>query len=429
MLDNIKFLIHSQEIINRVISHPDFCVCRPKTNGYHSLLHKDFGAKLSLDFRKSMEYGRVIGFGHLEISTAPHYHFNDYQHNGNDFTPINAIESIIDILTYLGINKNEYNGLKVCNIEFGLNIIPETNIKTLVDGILMHKKTPFNVGNYPYFKISNATNFKLIKAYAKGLQFVDFPNYGIDINTFRFEVKSKQAKLIRKYGIYTADDLLKLETYQKLMQGIMDEWDSILLVNLTPNLSELKDLKKDEIQFVRNAKTVKFWDNLKDEKHRNTFNRNKAKYYNLLQGKNNLHTEIKRLIIDKLFQFSKCAYSTQRTRINKGKLQNDKDTVSLLNLEYAHFNKCMVTDLDISMQRKGSKYLCSVGLKFYLENQPNIYKKLREKFLTEDKKNTDLKTQFYYIAHNIRNKKTNAFHNRKRFEKRNYQHDQLQITF
>ena len=118
-----------------MLEHPDFIVCRPKNNYYHSLKHKKHGIKLSLDFRKAVENGSVIGYGHLEINISPHYHFNQYHHNGNDFTPIQAIKTINDILTYLGIKGNECNALKVVNIEFGINIIPDTDIKNLINGL------------------------------------------------------------------------------------------------------------------------------------------------------------------------------------------------------------------------------------------------------------------------------------------------------
>ena len=55
--------------------------------------------------------------------------------------------------------------------------------------------------------------------------------------------------------------------------------------------------------------------------------------------------------------------------------------------------------------------------------------KLKEKYLTNEKKETNLKTQFYYLAHCIRNVKTNIVHNRKRFENRNYNPNQLQFNF
>lgn len=408
--------------------HSDFRVCKPKTNNYYSLIHKDFGIKLSLDFRKVMENGNVIGYRHLEINTSPHYHFNQYRHNGDDFRPIQATETIRDILTYLGIKQREYNELNVCNIEFGLNIIPETDIKNLINGLLFYKKTPFIIPDTkkPYFKKTDATNYKQIKAYAKGLQFWDVPQYGINPNTFRFEVKSKQAKHIRKYGINTATDLLNLETYNCLGQTLLDEWGNVLLINLTPDLN---GLKTDEVQFIENAKTFEFWDDLKTQKHRNTFQLNKEKYCKILKGKNNLHTQIKGQIIDKLCQFSKCANSTQKNPINRGKVSFDKTRSTLINLESAHFNKCLVTGVDISMQKKGSKFLCLGGLKYYKENEPETFDFLTKKYLTDKMKMRTIEDQIYFIAHNIRNAKTNPIHNRITFEKRNYNPNQLQINF
>ncbi len=430
MLDNTKFSVTDIEIINRMLLHPDFVVCRPKTNYYHSLKHRTHGAKLSLDFRKAVENGNVIGYGHLEINVSPHYHFNQYQHNGNDFTPEHSIKTIIDILTYLRIELQEYKCLKVVNIEFGLNIIPEIDIKSLIDGLYFCKKTPFKTGAFPYFKKTDATSYKQIKAYAKGLQFLEFPQYGIHPNTFRFEVKSKQAKNIEKYGIWNANDLTKLDIYKTLTQTILDEWVNVLLINQTPDFS---NLKPDDVQFIQNANKIDFWSDLMMEKHRNTFSLNKGKYYNTLQRNNNLHNLIKLQIIDKLFSFSKCANSTQRNPINTRKDVFKKTSSQLINLEYAHFNKCLVTKLDISMQRKGSKFLCFGGLKYYKEFEPNIYKDLEKRFLSEKMKVRDTDSQIYYIAHNIRNIKTNPNHNpknsRKRFEQRNYNKQQLQFNF
>lgn len=430
MLDNLKLSVTDIEIINRMRQHPDFVVCKPKTNYYHSLKHKDFGIKLSLDFRKAMENGNVIGYGHLEINISPHYHFNQYRHNGNDFTPYDCIKTMIDILNYLGIEQREYNELKVVNIEFGLNIIPETDIKSLIDGMYFYKKTPFKTGAFPYFKKTDATSYKQIKTYAKGLQFIESPQYGIHPNTFRFEVKSKQAKNIEKYGIANANDLTKLDIYKTLSQTLLDEWENILLINLEPDFT---DLKSNEVQFVQSANKMDFWTDLIEEKHRNTFSVNKGKYYNMLRRNNNLHNLIKLQIIDKLFSFSKCANSTQPTPINTRKVVFRNNSSQLINLESAHLHQCLVTGLDISMQRKGSKYLCFAGLKYYRENEPETYKKLELKYLTEKMTVKNIDRQMYYIAHNIRNTKTNPDHNpkysRARFEQRNYNRQQLQFQF
>lgn len=430
MLDNIKFLTTDLQIINKLSLHRDFIVCRPKNNYYYSVKHKDFGIKLSLDFRKSVEAGKVIGFGHLEINISPHYHFNQYRHNGNDFTPENCINVVLDILIYLGLKSNELNALKVVNLEFGLNIIPRTDINNLVNGLYFYKKTPFKVGDFPYFKKTNATSYKLIKAYAKGLQFSNIPEYGIDINTFRFEVKTKQSKNVKNYGIQTATDLLKLETYGRLGQTLLDEWENVLIANLTPDLKGLKD---DEVKFITDAKTFDFWKEMIQPKYRNKFGRYKEKYHSILGIKNNLHNLIKLQIIDKLFNLQSGANSTQRTLINKGKDDFQNIPKNRINLESAppHQNNrvCLVTELDISMQKKGSKFLCYSGLKYYKKNEPEKYNLLTKKYLNYEKRHADINTQIYYLAHNIRNAKTNKIHNQKKFEKRNYCREQLQFNF
>ena len=104
------------------------------------------------------------------------------------------------------------------NIEFGINLTPDTEIKDLINGLLFHKKTAFTIPNskQPYSKKTKATKYKQIKAYAKGLQFMDIPEYGINPNTFRFEVKSKESKKIKTLGVYVAKDLLKDEVYQRV---------------------------------------------------------------------------------------------------------------------------------------------------------------------------------------------------------------------
>lgn len=433
MLDNTKFLTHSQTIINRLYQHSDFVVCRPKTNNYYSLRHKDFGIKLSLDFRKAVENGKVVGFCHLEINVSPHYHFNQYRHNGNDFTPLQAIKTISDILTYLGIKQREYNELNVCNIEFGLNIIPDADTKDLINGLYFYKKTPFTIPDTkkPYFKKTDATNYKQIKAYAKGLQFLDVPQYGINPNTFRFEVKSKQTKNICKYGINTATDLLNLESYNRLGQVLLDEWEQVLLINLGLKSNELNALKRDEVLFVKNVKSIDFWSSL----YRVKFARCKDKYHLILGKKNNLHHLIKLQIIDKLHYLQSGANSTQKTPINRGKVIFEQTPSILINLESAPLTKnikvCLVTGLDISMQKKGSKYLCFAGLKYYRENKIEIYRDLEKKYLTDKMRVRTIEKQMYYIAHNIRNRNTNQNHNprysRKRFEERNYHKNQLQL--
>ena len=428
MLDNLKLITYNQTIIQRLAEMQSFERYQHRNNNFVGFCK--YRKLMRLDFRKSFEKGILVGFHHLEISISPHYHFNHYLHNGNDFTPKDCIKTVPDILTYLGIEPHEYDLLKVVNIEFGLNIIPEMNIKNLINGLLFYKKASFKVGAFPYFKKTDATSYKQIKAYAKGLQFLESSQFGINPNTFRFEVKSKQAKNIKKYGIANANDLIKPDIYKTLTQQLLNEWENVLLINQTHDFS---NLKPDEVQFIQSANKINFWNDLIEQKHRNTFSINKEKYHKITGIKNNLHHLIKLQIIDKLFSFQKCANSTQKTLTNRTKVCAEKILPNRINLEYAHFNNenrvCLVTGLDISMQRKRSKYLSFAGLKFYREKEIDKYNDLENKYLTDKMRLRNVKEQLYYIAHNIRNAKTNLKHNRKSFEQRNYPKNQLQFNF
>ena len=432
MLDFIKLTVSNQQIINRVFLHPDFVNCTPPTNYYYSKYHKEVNKSLQFNFNK---IPNTENFHHVDICISPHYHSNKYLHNGNDLTPENCINSIKNILTYLQVEPHEYNELKVVNLEFGLNIIPEKDIKEIINGLIYSKKTPFKVydtQNKPYFKESERQNsrFKEIKAYAKGLQFQELPQYGIDINTFRFEIRAKKHRKIKSLGITTAENLINIEIYPRLAEEIINEWQNVLLINFTP---DFRALKPDEVHFIKQAQKIDFWNDLITNKSRNTFVDNKIKYYKILKEKNNLHHLIKLQIIDKCYQLLNCANSPQETTINKEILKPKENALNTINCEYAQNQTikryCKETHLDISIQKKGSIYLCNSGLLWYYENDIKTFTELQRKYLSEDKKKLPLKKQIYYIAHNIRNQSTNLKHNRNRFIERNYSTNQLQFNF
>jgi hypothetical protein len=368
------------------------------------------------------------GYRSVEVCFSPHYLFNDDLHNGNDFTPKDAIKTIRETLFRIGIAEDEMQEFKVCNLEYGLNLDTGLPIENLINGILYTKKTLFvnKNPNQKYFKISNSTQYKEIKAYAKGLQFLELPQYGIDKNVFRFEVRTKQSRNIKTFGIHTVADLLKLEVYNALFQSLINEWENVLIINL---------VLKNKVN------TTEFWDDIFVHKDRNKFYKTKQKYYQNIEMKNNLHHLIKCKIIDKITSLQKGANSTQKIPINKGKLLNEKNPPNRIKYENAPFQfkdevknrLCIVTGLDISMQKKGSKFLSTTGLKYYIENDPIIYQKIELKYLTEKMRLRNIYDQLYFIAHNIRNANFNPNHNpkynRKRFEERNYHQQQLQFEF
>lgn len=329
MLDFIKLRIDNQELINRVFLHPDFVKCIPKNNYYYSKYQyqKEIQKKLQLDFHKINDFNE---FDYVDVCISPHYHFNNYLHNGNDLTPENCIKSIFEILDYLQIKSYELNELKVVNLEVGVNIIPKTDVKELINGIYYSKKTPIKVYEHPYNRRTEEkdSEYKIIKTYAKGLQFQDQPQLGIDINTFRFEVKTKKHRKIKSLGITTAKDLLNIAKYPRLAEEVINEWQNVLLINLKPDLTTLR---REDVQFIKQSVKLDFWNDLITKKHRNTVRNNKNKYYNILKGKNNLHHLIKLQIIDKIYQLLNCANSPQETPINKGILKTKETALNTIN--------------------------------------------------------------------------------------------------
>jgi hypothetical protein len=84
---------------------------------------------------------------------------------------------------------------------------------------------------------------------------------------------------------------------------------------------------------------------------------------------------------------------------------------------------CMVTGLNISMQRQGSLLLSHTGLKFYQKHFPETFRTIKNKYLTSTWVNHDNQKQIEEMAHNIRTFRKN----RKRQQKRLYNDSQIKL--
>ena len=214
MLDHIKMLTDNPEIIKRLAEHPDFesKYYVGRTAKYEYLkIHKKYKGKIKLVFNAIFGSDHdIIGYNYVKISIFPHFHYNHYKHNGNDLNKTNCINSLYEILDILGIKESEYIDFKIINLEVGLNLYLETDVRDFIENIKLYKTTPFKENkDYEYYKISDTTNYKNIKIYAKGLQHEKNPEYKIPINTVRFEIRSNQRKYIKKVlKIYSLNDLL-----------------------------------------------------------------------------------------------------------------------------------------------------------------------------------------------------------------------------
>ena len=433
MYDATKLNCLNQQIIKRLRNFPN--MEQIETNNTTDSFGI-FGNHLKMDFRKSFENGRFIGYYNVYLSISPHYHFNKYIHNGNDLTPENARKSILDIFTYLGIKRSEFDLFKVVNLEFGLNIIPKTDIKKLVNGIEFYKKTRFKItaDDTPFSKITDATKQKNIKAYAKGIHCHEKLNsHEIDINTFRFEVKNKKSFSIRKHGINTLNDMFKVEVFTRLAHALVKEWQLIHIINLEPNFAPYT---REDLKFIKQHSTVNDWLKIinDENRNRNNFGKEKQKYFNILKGNDRIREEVFNLLNEKILSFGIGAFlpqkienpTTSTTTVTERKTKDLQLSKEVQIYPHAHVvkctiaptpeqpRKCLMTNINITMQKDESKFIFTTGLNYYREHDPNLYEKLLRDFWSDDcrgKKDDDLHK---IISHNVRNRYNN---NRYRIDK------------
>jgi hypothetical protein len=346
----------------------------------------------------------------LEILFKPHYYFNNNLHNANDFRIIDCINVLVEVRNALKIELQEF---KVVNIEYGLNVISPIDIKDLITYLAYHEKNEFRTDiGLVYSKKSYSTNangtgnqYKIIKAYAKGLQFSNYTG----INTFRFEVKSKKSRFINQLGIYTANDLLKPIVYLVMLESITNEFEKVLILDCATNFKNLSHKEQTKIAKYNNPME---WYKIKNASNRNSFSKNKNTYYKLTDKvPSNLKNQLRQIIYDKLQLLKKGANSPPNKIYKKGadsQLYNRGIcTQKKLNKDEIKKPICKVTGINIEMQKNDSFLLSHTGLKYYYKTDRNIFEQIKRRYLSKKWLTADSETQIKEIAHNIRNAKNN----------------------
>jgi len=279
MIDFIKIKITDEGLINQVWNNEILV--------YEGKSEKRFDDEIKELFTKSYKNLYFTKFqNRLEIKGSLHYLCNDGIHNANDFfihDCISVIEQIKELL------KLDLNKCKLINLEYGININPNIKVDDLVQNLIYHEKRQFTrPTTYFNYKIAGNEAYKQIKAYDKSVQ---FPKQCF--NTFRFEVKTKQAKFIHSLGLFTLQNLTDRNNYNALINSLLNEWDNVLLFDKS---------KAIEDRFFN----TDFWEDVLKNGNRNKFNNQKKLYYKKL-GSDNLHSKIKKQI-ERKTQLLRCVH-------------------------------------------------------------------------------------------------------------------------
>ena len=384
MIDGLK--IHSLPVLPENIEKNhilDFPLSNVSTSG--ELLNRTQVAKYkSLDFLIRNKEFNGMPHRYIGLKGSPH----KYDQEGKNFLDF----SFLDIRRVV----NEWTELfdfapqkaTINFIEIGINVPVDVDPTTLIKSFVIYKHKsfePLKTTGTGFGRICCMEQFQ-IKVYNKSLQ-NDLPYY-----LLRFEIKVTRMQFLKQFGIYrlTLADLKRHDLYPKFLKMLLEVFDHILIYNPNLDIGSIKDRKNREL--VIEGKYPEYWQNLA-----RTTKSNRIKKFSDLAGTDSLKHELKQLIKKKWNELT-----TLKESLNPHETERINNTINC----YSH--TCLVTGVNISMQKGNSRLLSNTGLNWLKENQPKLYEQLKRNFLPR-KGVSGQHTKFEgdeinHLSHQIRNR-------------------------
>lgn len=357
---------------------------------------------------KEAEYkGLTISYSennNFRISGSIHKYWNDGKHNYNDFSVLNFKKSLNEFCNKFNLNPKE---CRLENLEIGINFTPPINTNDILDWCFLHSTKPFEskydneFGRY----IQCVHSQYIIKIYNKALHY-SAKGYKIDEEIMRFEIKFTVMEKLNKLGIYTLEDLLNFN-FSRFKTIILKEWDKVFLFD-----SSLLDVKGFNQKYCNPI----YWKELLKRESHSAYYKHRDKLNKItLKNSNNLKVIIKEIMSNKIDHLTNMGIYFERLPIISIPIPcvNDKIDKRI----------CVVTGINISMQKEDSYLLSHKGLKQLFATDRKKYDEIKKKHLTPKWMDADFNTEIREIAHNIRNTKNNL--NLK--QKRLYPPNQIQM--
>lgn len=356
-LDYVKF---------QLINYPDELI--NNRNLQFMPFFKDVELHYHFAFYNNIKF-TIYNSGMIYISGSLHKCFNNGKHNANDFD-LNAFRDVLQTFRVkFGILPEN---LKIIGLEFGVNIEPPCKTDLILNNILQHKRIDFEnnikskYGNYLQAKHSNY----ILKIYNKSKQ------YKLENELMRIEIKQRNWSEYRKLGIHTLKDFIHFDK-KIFIETLISKWFEVVYYNPQNNVN-------DKWNKYNN---VNFWRELQ-KKSNTTY----SKHFNRLKEINNLselniQNEVGNLI------FKKIVLLTSKKSLNKG----------FINSNFKE-KRCLLTGIDISVQRKDSFLLSHSGLMNLYNFNEDEFQRIKKKYLSKNWFSSDLEKQIKEIAHNIRNR-------------------------
>ncbi|MCD8426700.1 hypothetical protein [Tenacibaculum finnmarkense] len=354
-------------------------------------------------------------YNRLEIVGSVHYFYNNGLHNANRFTVLSCINVLNELINTFNITPKEF---KVIGLEYGVNIQTKEDVNYILDCLRFFGKLRITESQQYKNFYTAGTTYKSLKIYNKTQ---DCKKHALQ-NTLRFEAKARKSQVLQKLDIYTLEDLLEPVTYLRLADSLFLQWEKILLFDF-----KLTGFEKEH--------QTEFWLDAMKHKDRNKFSNEKKKYLQKLPKeslyftlKNQLETELKEILKYADLPLVKRVKNNKKKQLIKV-LKNVKNMQidSSTKYHYAYLENqlknspriCLITGVNISMQKEDSFLLSHTGLKYLLKTDFSQFEKIRNKFIYPKYRFLDIEIQIKEIAHSIRDKNV--------IRKRNYNNNQTSI--
>jgi hypothetical protein len=347
----------------------------------------------------------------LRIQIKPHYYFNKNIHNANNFSPLDSIKTIQDVVRLLQL-ENGLKRLKIVGLEYGVNFVIDAIDTNVLDVVHLHSTNQFyNIKDLPYCKISyqpkpdgKANQHKQYKFYAKAIQHPDY----CEPNTLRAEVRSNRSAYINTLGIETLDDLLNLNVYDTLREHLNKETAQLLFIDPPQKIKGLTRKQRAKLKAMNNPI---FWRNtLKN--NRSKFTRLKRDYFDYL---NKTGYNLTGLVITGVKNKLNQLFNSETGLTSSTPIIEESGLTSTYSIGryYTTFKTCPVTGENITMQNRDSLLLSNTGLKKLEETNPKRFKELVNKYITGNHNKYET-TIYSQLSKQIRNEYFNSQHQQKR---------------
>lgn len=359
----------------------------------------------------------------MKVQGSVHVFANNGENNNDRFTYnrfMNAVEKLSDYIS----PKDMING-----IEIGLNITTPFNPSEFLSFLIAHKKKRFNRTSIPGQDSCEVTHSQYkIKIYNKGIQ------QG-GKNLLRIEIKVFKMQWLHKSfpnGLCW-QDLQLPDTWKILGQYLTKVFSEVVYYD--PSI-ELSDLTSKDSTFLRQGNNPFYWERL-DGEHQA---RLQKRYQSLVNCYGKKFNVIPDLILEELQRVLPTElaenYQSGQDSFEDASDQQNKKVAEIYHPEYNNLvpslmavssqmaeiyplldgkvlnrsdpdRRCIITGLDISMQKPTSRFLNKKGLIYLYENDRKAYNQLLFQIPPKWHKES-LDIQIYKIAHHIRDQYTNS---------------------